>query len=724
MTDLATPEPRQREKGSPSSPAGTGPRTCSVSVIIPCYNYAKFLRFAVESVLAQTVMPLEILLVDDGSTDETSEIAAQFSAPVRYIYQENAGLSSARNRGIAEARGDYVAFLDADDGFQPRMLERCLAEFERLGPEWGLVAVQPIGIDAQGALLPAPRRAPTHSFAGEVTARQLVIKNRFVPTVVVRRALFAKTGGFKPEFRSSEDREMWIRIADAARIWLLDEQLVLKRSHGSNMSGNAARQSANIEKVLATAREAGRAAPRQDVLFWAKAWSFYYFQSALMFKGNGNWSKAFGNLLRSIFLWPIHGDRRDLGQVPLFRLRWLARFVLEFIRRDRSRTGAPTTVRVMHVVLSLEPGGMENGVVNMAQILDNHGLDIRVACLCQPGEFQERLPDPTKLESLGKGSGFSLKHVFALGRLFQERGAQVAHTHNLGPLIYTVLAIALNPRLWGRIAILHGEHAELNESERSGKRLLQRKLFYRACRLVHTVSHSLKDDLVRIGLPADRIAVAVNGVDTARFCPPPPGEAARAELMAACGLVSVPPQAVLIGMVGRFGKYKRHDYLVHGFEKVAATQPHLHLVLVGDKGPERDRIHALVAASPVRDRIHLAGFQQDVRPFYQCLDLLVIPSINEGLSNALLEAMATGLPVLANSACGNSEVLADGRDGFVRDLNSPEHISASLAELLGDPARLRAIGETARRKVVADYSLESMAERYRDLYQRTAAGLR
>ena len=717
MMDVANSlhEPVQREKGTAPQPAAAA----SISVIIPCYNYAKFLRFAVESVLAQTCPALEILLIDDGSTDETPEIAQSFPAPVRYVRQENAGLSAARNRGIAEARGEFVAFLDADDAFLPRMLERCLAEFERLGPGWGLVAVQPSGIDAQGT--PLPRKELPWSFAGEVSARQLVIKNRFVPTVVVRRHLFAKTGGFNPEFRSSEDREMWIRLAGVARLWLLNESLVLKRSHGSNMSGNAARQSANIEKVLATARDSGLVAPRQDLLFWAKAWSFYYFQSALMFKGNGNWQMAFGNLLRSMILWPVHGDRRDLAQVPLFRLRWLARFVLEFMQRTSTTT---EPVRVMHVVLSLEPGGMENGVVNMAQILDGHGADIRVACLCQPGEFRERLSHPEKLESLGKGGGFSLKHVFALARLFDQRRTHVAHTHNLGPLIYTVLAVAISPRLWGRIAILHGEHAELNESERTGKRLLQRKFFYRACRLVHTVSHSLKDDLVRIGLPAERIAVAVNGVDTAGFAPPAPGASARAALLAACGLGAIPADALILGMVGRFGKYKRHDYLIQGFEKAAASQPQLHLVLVGDKGPERERIHALAAASPVRERIHFAGFQQNVRPFYQCLDLLVIPSINEGLSNALLEAMATALPVLANSACGNREVMEDGREGFVRDLNSPDLVAQSLSELVADPGRLRRLGEAARQKVISQFSLESMADRYRELYQQTAKGLR
>jgi glycosyltransferase involved in cell wall biosynthesis len=692
-----------------------------VSVIIPCYNYARFLDYAVQTVLAQTVAPLEVLLIDDGSTDETPQLAARYSAPVRYIRQENAGLSAARNRGIREARGEFVAFLDADDGFEPQMLERCLAEFERLGAGWGLVAVQPRGIDAEGK--PLPRNRLGWRFAGEVTGRQLLVKNRFVPTVVVRRALFAETGGFDPEFRSSEDREMWIRLAEVTRLWLLDEDLVLKRNHGSNMSGNAARQSANIEKVLHTARLAGRAAPPGDALFWAKAWSFYYFQSSLMFYGNRNWSMTMGNMLRSIVLWPYHGDRGDLVQPPLFRARWLTRILLDFIRNGLwERRGAgedKAMIRVMHVVLSLEPGGMENGVVNMANRLDGKGVDIRVGALCRPGEFQERLPSPEKLESLGKGEGFSLKHVFALARLFRQRETRVAHTHNLGPLLYTVLALAVSPRLWGRVHILHGEHAELNETERTGKRLLQRKLFYKACRIVHTVSHSLKDDLVRMGLPDRKIAVAVNGVDTARFCPAAPGAEARRALLEACGMPGGAPEALVLGMVGRFGKYKRQDFLVRAFERTVAARPDLdlHLVLVGDKGPEKDRVLAMIAESPARARIHLAGFQRDVRPFYQVLDLLVVPSINEGLSNAVLEAMSTGLPVLGSSACGNAEVMEDGRDGFVRDLGTPELLATALEELVADRERLRRVGQAARDTAIARFSLESMAARYQELYR-------
>lgn len=298
-----------------------------VSVIIPCYNYARFLRDAVDSVLAQSAPVLEILLIDDGSTDETPELAVTYPAPVRYIQQANAGLSAARNRGIAEAQGEFVAFLDADDAFEPRMIERCVAEFARLGPDWGLVAVESRGINVEGK--PFPRREQPWKFSGEVRARDLVIKNRFVPTVMVRRAIFDQVGGFDPELRSSEDREMWIRVATVSRVWLLDEVLALKRSHGSNMSGNGARQSANIEKVLRKTEASGKVGQGQR-WFWAKAWSFYYFQSALMLKGNGNWRGAFGNLLRSMVLWPWHGDRVALLQPGLFRLRWLARFILEY----------------------------------------------------------------------------------------------------------------------------------------------------------------------------------------------------------------------------------------------------------------------------------------------------------------------------------------------------------------------------------------------------------
>jgi glycosyltransferase involved in cell wall biosynthesis len=120
---------------------------------------------------------------------------------------------------------------------------------------------------------------------------------------------------------------------------------------------------------------------------------------------------------------------------------------------------------------------------------------------------------------------------------------------------------------------------------------------------------------------------------------------------------------------------------------------------------------------PFADRIHCTGFQENPVPCYQSLDLLVVPSINEGLSNAVLEAMACGVPVLANKACGNADVLANGENGFVRDLSSREKLHSELAGCLSRAAVLVEMKETCRARAVENFSIDKMTAGYEALYR-------
>ena len=129
------------------------------SVVIPAFNYARYLPEAIASVLAQTFTALELIVVDDGSTDGTADACAQYTDPrFRYVRQENAGLSAARNTGILQARHSYIAFLDADDRWEPGFLEAVTNKFASLGPKFVAVAAACSRMDSTGNLLPPPRR--------------------------------------------------------------------------------------------------------------------------------------------------------------------------------------------------------------------------------------------------------------------------------------------------------------------------------------------------------------------------------------------------------------------------------------------------------------------------------------------------------------------------------------------------------------------------------------
>ena len=365
-------------------------------------------------------------------------------------------------------------------------------------------------------------------------------------------------------------------------------------------------------------------------------------------------------------------------------------------------------LRLLHVVFSLDPGGMENGIVNVARGLPADEFEVHVCCLERGGAFVERLPHPEHVVVLNKPPGFSARAALGVARHAARIGADLLHPHNLGPLTYAALGSGFG--LWK--PVLQGEHGVFQGDQASAARLRQRQRLYRACRKVHTVSESLRRYLIEHGFPAEKITAILNGVDTERF-----QSVDKAAVRAQLGL---PPHGQFIGIVGRFDPNKKHLLLIEAFNRVAAQLPGARLVIVGDKGAEKDKIHAAAAASPARDRIHLAGFQANPTPWYQALDLLAAPSIFEGLSNAVLEAMACGVPCLAHNACGNAEVITSGADGFLAALDTPELLAAELHRVLAAPVELVAVGQRARARVMRDFSMDAMVRNYARIYREVA----
>jgi glycosyltransferase involved in cell wall biosynthesis len=293
-----------------------------VSIIVPTYNYSRFLPDAVESALGQTYSNIEVIVVDDGSTDETASLVeTQFSGRVRYLFQSNQGLSSARNTGIREARGPFLTFLDADDQLCPSMVEESVAAMLALGEAFGIVANQAGFVDENGKELPLRNAFPEANI--EIRQIDLIVMNRFGANLLARRDAIVNAGCFDVTLRACEDRDMWIRVAENHRIMRLGKRLSLNRLHGSNMSSDGVQQTAGIRRVLAKAKR-NQCLTGWKRIFWAKVWSMYFYQSGLLFIKR-NQIRAIVNLLLSCVLWPWFADRLALGQTsPVFRLRTIA----------------------------------------------------------------------------------------------------------------------------------------------------------------------------------------------------------------------------------------------------------------------------------------------------------------------------------------------------------------------------------------------------------------
>lgn len=305
------------------SAAATDTTVGGVSVVIPAYNYARFVGDAIESAERQSLPPAEIIVVDDGSTDDTPAVLAAFGDRIRVIRQDNAGLSAARNTGIRAAAHPWVAFLDADDTWEPDFLRTLCVKAAELGPGYAVIAAQAYKVDLAGNRLEKNYREPRVS--REVPVTDLILKTRFVAdSVIARTAVLRDLGGFDTALRSTEDRDMWIRVAGSGhRIHLEYVPLVRVREHAHSMSRNAARMERNMRAVVAKARMAGHG-PRGR-RFWWKARAFLDFEVALMYLDQGSRATALTRLSTSVLRWPWFTDHADLNHPAGFRLRALLR---------------------------------------------------------------------------------------------------------------------------------------------------------------------------------------------------------------------------------------------------------------------------------------------------------------------------------------------------------------------------------------------------------------
>jgi len=218
-----------------------------ISVIIPAYNQGRYLAAAVQSVLDQTLQDFEIIVVDDGSTDQTRQVAAGIDDPrLRYIYQENSGLSAARNTGIRNSTGNTLTFLDSDDLFDPRKLE-LLADKLDSDPELGFAAGMAVLIDQNGNPL-----GKTFDQPPPADLTDLLYWNPFhVCSVMIRRNWQEQAGLFDESLRAYEDWDMWLRLARlGCRMGWVAEPVSYYRFHTDQMTRDRERMTTASFAVL------------------------------------------------------------------------------------------------------------------------------------------------------------------------------------------------------------------------------------------------------------------------------------------------------------------------------------------------------------------------------------------------------------------------------------------------------------------------------------------
>jgi len=238
------------------------PTARSVSVVIPAYNAEAFLAEAVESALSQTEPPHEVIVVNDGSTDGTAAVLQAFADRIIVVTQENRGLPAARNAGAARATGAWLAFLDADDLWQPEKLARQLEVASRANV--ALVYTDRFNIGQRGDL-PEVQSQVQPLCSGDVFIDLLTCGNPItVSSVMLRTQVFRELGGFVEFLRAAEDWDLWLRLTAEHQIAVCAEPLVSYRFHGGMMSGDPRRMQVARRQVVRRALQSarGRGLPR------------------------------------------------------------------------------------------------------------------------------------------------------------------------------------------------------------------------------------------------------------------------------------------------------------------------------------------------------------------------------------------------------------------------------------------------------------------------------
>lgn len=367
---------------------------------------------------------------------------------------------------------------------------------------------------------------------------------------------------------------------------------------------------------------------------------------------------------------------------------------------------------VAHVMHRFDIGGLENGIVNLINHMPQDRYRHVVVALTEVTEFRNRVQrKDVEFIALNKPPGQGLWQYPKWYRLFRRLRPDIVHTRNLAALECQL------PAWMARVPVrIHGEHgrdvSDLDGSNRTYQRV---RRFYRP--FVHhymALSRDLADYLQqKVSVSVDNITQVYNGVDTDRFAPAADGPVVIE------GCPFDPSQHWIVGTVGRMQAVKDQVMLarafVHALELAPRLKPRMRLVMVGD-GPVRAQAQAVLDAAGATALAWLPGERSDVADIMRGLHAFALPSLAEGISNTILEAMASALPVVATNVGGNADLVLHGQTGDIIAAGDPLAMARRLIHLASEPTAASAMGIAGRARVQASFSMQAMVKNYQYVY--------
>lgn len=367
---------------------------------------------------------------------------------------------------------------------------------------------------------------------------------------------------------------------------------------------------------------------------------------------------------------------------------------------------------VVHVMYRFDTGGLENGVVNLIDNMPASAYRHVVLALTDVTDFKRRIKrSDVEFIALHKPPGQGFWQFPKLYKLFRQLRPAIVHSRNLA-----ALEVQLPAWLAGVPVRIHGEHGrDVGDLDGSNVTYQRIRRFYKPF-VQHylALSRDLADYLVhQVHVPLPRITEACNGVDTARFAP------TEAGVQPIAGCPFNPVEHWLVGTVGRMQTVKDQTLLAHAFVLALTLAPGLkssmRLVMVGE-GPLRTQAQTILDGAGMAGLAWLPGERHDIPDVMRGLHCFALPSLAEGISNTILEAMATALPVIATRVGGSADLVADGETGFIVPVSDPGALARRLVQLATDPGAAKLMGLAGRQRVLKHFSLQTMVATYQRVY--------
>jgi sugar transferase (PEP-CTERM/EpsH1 system associated) len=352
-------------------------------------------------------------------------------------------------------------------------------------------------------------------------------------------------------------------------------------------------------------------------------------------------------------------------------------------------------IRVVHLVTTLDIGGLEKVVLDLVRCRTRATLDAHVICLDATGVLERDVLDAgVSVETIGP-HGSVPRRILRLARRLKQLRPHVLHTHNPQAHIHGAWAA----RLANVPVVIHTRHGR-GHPERRLTATLNRVASAWTTRYVAVSEDAawMARDVEHV--PDGKLLVIHNGIDLERY------SSAGTKPNRTGG------RAVT---VGRLDPVKDQETMLRAVRLVVDQMPGFQLNVVGD-GPVRSNLETLRAALGLADHIHMHGYREQVGPYLAVADFFVLSSISEGVSIALLEAMASGLPAVATNVGGNREVIVPGETGYLVPAGSPEALAGAMLDVLAVPRTLERMGRASRRRVEDQFSLRRMVAQYEGLY--------